>query len=741
MFNPKKTVYSLCTMVAVMAAANMCLAALLGILPGFPAITYNGTGSLNYTAGSNLYSVDASPISIRLSNVSPPRIINPTGVPAAESLSIRIQVDNSGNLIGGQPGDDLQIVGQVDINGDTIIDYAGVLLTGEIMQFGHLDTGTNTDRFDYRFSLTGGLLASLYAGQDIGVTLSSENSNFVGDFTVDFTGGAKGNVGGLPRLNEPPFCNANGPYESECAGASTVIQLDGTQSSDPDNDQLTYSWTTDCQGATFDNPTSSTPILTIDTSGSCNLNCTVSLTVSDGTATSAPCVAQISVSDSNAPTITCDVPELTVACGDPTDTDPPVATDDCDPAPVVTSADVETPGDCAQEKTITRTWTATDRCGNHASCEQIIHVVDEIAPTITCPPEITVNCSQTVNPSVTGNPTVSDNCDPQPTVTFTDESDPGCCPIVAVITRTWKAVDACGNESTCTQTIKVRDNSAPTITCPPNKIINCGESKNPSNTGRPTVSDTCDPNPTLTYCDSVCGTCPKIITRKWKATDACGNSAYCTQYITINDTIPPTICCPPDKTLTCGQSTDPCNTGRASASDNCDTCVQVWYTDSVSGCGCPRTITRTWKAKDDCGNISTCTQIITVGGIDYCPNTPGYWKNHRSAWPVSSLQVGCVTYNDTKLMRLLSNKLPNGADAGSDASAMLAKFVISATFNILDGSNPQNIQAVLDDANDFLCDYPPGSNPRNSARSCALQLKDRLDAYCNSNPSGCRERN
>jgi subtilisin family serine protease len=37
----------------------------------------------------------------------------------------------------------------------------------------------------------------------------------------------------LAVVNEPPVCNANGPYTAECAGATTTISLDGTGSSDP----------------------------------------------------------------------------------------------------------------------------------------------------------------------------------------------------------------------------------------------------------------------------------------------------------------------------------------------------------------------------------------------------------------------------------------------------------------------------------------------------------------------------
>lgn len=49
-----------------------------------------------------------------------------------------------------------------------------------------------------------------------------------------------------------------------------------------------------------------------------------------------------------------------------------VATDNCDPAPMVTFEDLKLSGDCEWECTIQRTWTATDKYGNTSSCIQII---------------------------------------------------------------------------------------------------------------------------------------------------------------------------------------------------------------------------------------------------------------------------------------------------------------------------------------------------------------------------------
>ena len=49
----------------------------------------------------------------------------------------------------------------------------------------------------------------------------------------------------------------------------------------------------------------------------------------------------------------------------------------------------------------------------------------------------------------------------------------------------------------------------------------------------------------------------------------------------------------------------------ATATDNCQTNVAITFADVVSGIPCNLTITRTWTARDSCGNMSSCVQKIT----------------------------------------------------------------------------------------------------------------------------------
>src|SRR6185436_20813899 len=105
-----------------------------------------------------------------------------------------------------------------------------------------------------------------------------------------------------------------------------------------------------------------------------------------------------------------------------------------------------------QEFTITRTFSAIDDCGNSSSCTQTIFVDDSTAPVLTCPANITVQCNTSTATAATGNATATDNCDGTPTIGFTDATIAGACPQEFTITRTFSAIDDCGNSSSCTQT-------------------------------------------------------------------------------------------------------------------------------------------------------------------------------------------------------------------------------------------------------------------------------------------------
>ena len=204
--------------------------------------------------------------------------------------------------------------------------------------------------------------------------------------------------------------------------------------------------------------------------------------------------------------------------------------------------------------------------------------------------------------------TATDNCG-TPVVTFVSDVWSGNCP--RIITRTYQAADSCGNTSTCTQIITVNDSIAPQITCPAAVTVACVTDVPVPDITLVTATDNCG-TPVVTFVSDVwSGNCPRIITRTYQASDSCGNTATCTQIITVNDSIAPQITCPAAVTVACMTDVPAPDITLVTATDNCGTPVVTFVSDVWSG-NCPRIITRTYQAADSCGNTTTCTQTITV---------------------------------------------------------------------------------------------------------------------------------
>lgn len=185
---------------------------LLGVGLELPTIAYDATGVLTYDHLSSEFKAGAVPTSLIISN--PPLVGG--NVLAPKDMRLYINVDSTGNAVGGVPGlDDLMVEGNVDVKsaGVVIAHYEGTLLTGEVMQFGYFDegVGSSADQFDFRFRPTGGALMPYFQGHDIGVVMTSEGSAFAGSFAADFSGAAKGTIGPIELL--PPASVAGFVYD------------------------------------------------------------------------------------------------------------------------------------------------------------------------------------------------------------------------------------------------------------------------------------------------------------------------------------------------------------------------------------------------------------------------------------------------------------------------------------------------------------------------------------------------
>jgi len=179
----------------------------------------------------------------------------------------------------------------------------------------------------------------------------------------------------------------------------------------------------------------------------------------------------------------------------------------------------------ACETEFTYIYRAIDDCGNASTFEQLVIVDDTQAPVFSnCPEAVTIQCSDEL-PAL-ANPTATDNCTGDVTITYLGETSSGnLCS--TVITRTWEAVDACGNRAMCQQQINVVDTTAPVLNGLPAESVNA-ECSNVPAAAVVTASDNCSAEVVVNYNESIeAGNCPGnyTIVRTWSASDDCQNVA------------------------------------------------------------------------------------------------------------------------------------------------------------------------------------------------------------------------
>ena len=193
---------------------------------------------------------------------------------------------------------------------------------------------------------------------------------------------------------------------------------------------------------------------------------------------------------------------------------------------------------------------------NEPGCIQTVQKVFEVndtePPVISCPGNLTIDCTADTSPANTGTATATDNCNTAPVITFVDAIAPGTCPQEMTITRTWTATDGIGLTAVCTQTIIVDDSTPPVIVCPPNQVLTCFETTPaPFTTAADfiaaggVISDDCTTNldefTVFTQnADNGGDNCPgnaNIVTRTYYIQDACGNTSTCEQVFTYLESV------------------------------------------------------------------------------------------------------------------------------------------------------------------------------------------------------------
>ncbi|HXH19687.1 MAG TPA: SdrD B-like domain-containing protein, partial [Chitinophagales bacterium] len=180
----------------------------------------------------------------------------------------------------------------------------------------------------------------------------------------------------------------------------------------------------------------------------------------------------VSVVDTTPPVISGVQPDRTFECPEIPVFSSPTASDNCGSV-TLTFIDDITFAECVYTFSVTRTWTATDACGNTSTASQTINMNDLTAPAIVgLGSDKTVECSG--QPEF-DQPTAIDDCDSSPELSFVDYTLPGDCPNEFIFIREWFAVDDCGNSSSASQAISVIDETPPVISgVGADETIECG---------------------------------------------------------------------------------------------------------------------------------------------------------------------------------------------------------------------------------------------------------------------------
>ena len=353
----------------------------------------------------------------------------------------------------------------------------------------------------------------------------------------------------------------------------------------------------------------------------------VVLTVTDNNGNSASCSSVITVQDTRPPTAVCQ--NITVALdgtGHASITGTDVAgasTDNCSIKSIIVNPSSFS---CSNVGANSVTVIVTDASDNNSFCFATVTIVDNTPPAITCPASITHTadaglCSYAVN---IGTATATDNCTvASVTGTRSDAAALNAPYPVGTTTVTWKATDNNGNTTTCTQTITVTDDEKPVVTCAPNQTqtTDGGVCNAAVTVISPARTDNCgiasvvnDYNGT----DNASGTYNVGTTAVvWTVTDIHANSSSCTQTITVTDDEKPSITCAADQTQTADGGV--CNAAVTvvgpATGDNCAVATvtnSFTGTDNASGTYNVGTTAVVWTVTDIHGNVSSCTQTITV---------------------------------------------------------------------------------------------------------------------------------
>ncbi len=178
--------------------------------------------------------------------------------------------------------------------------------------------------------------------------------------------------------------------------------------------------------------------------------------------------------------------------------------------------------------------------------------------------------------------------------------------------------DVNGNSDDCTAVVSVEDNIAPAFVepLPEDATFKCNLVER---SVKLTATDNCDEKAGVTFTEKLMeGDCANSYTllRTWTAEDKYGNSIVHEQNITVIDTTPPLFVALPDIVVQCADEIPDPDPSQIIATDQCGSVVTEFVSDETESTVCPKTITRTYRTTDECGNSADIVQHIYVNDTE-----------------------------------------------------------------------------------------------------------------------------
>lgn len=342
---------------------------------------------------------------------------------------------------------------------------------------------------------------------------------------------------------------------------------------------------------------------------------TVTLTVTDINGNVSTCTATVTVVDSTAPVAICQ--NITVQLdgnGSASIVPAQINNGSYDNCGVSTLGVYPYTFDCSNVGSNSVQLTVTDVNGNSSSCNAMVTVQDNIAPTVICK-DLTVDLDAYGAASITGADADGGSYDNCGIASRTVSPNTFNCSNVGPNTITLTVTDVNGNVSTCTATAQVRDVTPPSAVCQDvtvqldasgNASVTASQVNNGSSDNCSIASLSVSPN---TFTCSNVGANSVTLT----VTDVNDNVSTCSSTVTVQDNVAPVAICHDvtvqldaagNASVTAAQvdngSYDNCAIASITVSPNTFTCANVG-SNSV-----------TLTVTDVNGNMSTCGSTVTV---------------------------------------------------------------------------------------------------------------------------------